>query len=180
MASYQTRQREPLLDQDTAAMLERRGRELVGIGLLILALLFAMMLGSYSVSDPGWMVATDEPAANMLGRFGAAFSSTLIIIGGLGVWSIPAILLAWGLRFVTHRGAERILPRAMFAVIAIAISCLYATTLQPSNAWVQAHGFGLGGLFGETFMGTLLGIMPTSASFAIKFLSLTTGVMLLA
>ncbi len=180
MASYQTRQREPLLDQDTAAMLERRGRELVGIGLLILALLFVMMLGSYSASDPGWMVATEDPAANMLGRFGAAFASTLIIIGGTGVWSIPAILLVWGLRFLTHRGAERVVQRAMFAVIAIAISCLYATTLHPSDAWVQAHGFGLGGLFGETFMGTLLGIMPTSASFAIKFLSLTTGVMLLA
>jgi S-DNA-T family DNA segregation ATPase FtsK/SpoIIIE len=180
MASYQTRQREPLLDQDTAAMLERRGRELVGIGLLIMALLFVMMLGSYSVTDPGWMVATDEPAANMLGRFGAALSSTMIIIGGKGVWSIPAILLAWGLRFVTHRGADRVVQRAIFAVIAVAISCLYATTLHPSDAWVQAHGFGLGGLFGETFMGTLLGIMPTSASFAIKFLSLTTGVMLLA
>lgn len=180
MASYQTRHREPLLDQDTAAMLERRGRELLGIGLLIVALLFVMMLGSYSVSDPGWMVATDEPAANLLGRFGAAFSSTLIIIGGKGVWSIPVILLAWGVRFVSHRGAERVLSRAMFAVIAIAISCLYATTLHPSEAWVQAHGFGLGGLFGETFMGTLLGIMPTSASFAIKFLSLATGVLLLA
>ena len=180
MASYQTRHREPLLDQDTAAMLERRGRELVGIGLLIVALLFVMMLGSYSVTDPGWMVATDEPAANMLGRFGAAFASTMIIIGGKGVWSIPAILLAWGVRFVAHRGADRVLQRAMFAVIAIAISCLYATTLHPSDAWVQAHGFGLGGLFGETFMGTLLGIMPTSASFAIKFLSLTTGVLLLA
>ena len=100
MASFQTRQREPLLDQDTAAMLERRGRELIGIGLLVLSLLFVMILGSYAPTDPGWMVATDEPAANMLGRFGAAFSSTLMIIGGKGAWTIPVILLAWGARFV--------------------------------------------------------------------------------
>ena len=177
MASFQTRQREPLLDQDTAAMLERRGRELIGIGLLIAALMFAMLLGSYAPSDPGWMVATDEPAANMLGRFGASFASTLIIIGGKGAWTIPTILLAWGVRFVLHRGVDRVPPRAVFAVFAIAFGCLYATTLQPSDTWVQAHGFGLGGLFGETFMGTLLGIMPTSASFAIKFLSVTTGLL---
>ncbi|NJN36963.1 MAG: ABC transporter ATP-binding protein [Nitrospiraceae bacterium] len=36
MASYQVRQRDPLLDQTTQAMLERRGRELLGVALLVL------------------------------------------------------------------------------------------------------------------------------------------------
>jgi DNA segregation ATPase FtsK/SpoIIIE, S-DNA-T family len=88
MASYQARQRDPLLDQGTHAMLERRGRELFGVGLALLGLAFVAMLGSYSPEDPGWMVATVEPAQNMLGRFGAAMASTLIIIGGKGVWAI--------------------------------------------------------------------------------------------
>ena len=35
MASYQARQRDPLLDQGTQAMLERRGRELMGLVLLL-------------------------------------------------------------------------------------------------------------------------------------------------
>ena len=94
MASYQMRQRDPLLDQGTQAMLEKRGRELLGIALIGLGLLFALMLYSYSGSDPGWMVATEEPAANYLGRFGAAVASTLIIIGGKGAWAIPLILTA--------------------------------------------------------------------------------------
>ena len=64
MASYQMRQRDPLLDQGTQAMLEKRGRELLGIALIGLGLMFALMLYSYSPSDPGWMVATEEPAAN--------------------------------------------------------------------------------------------------------------------
>ena len=35
MASYQARQRDPLLDQNMQAMLERRGRELIGIALIV-------------------------------------------------------------------------------------------------------------------------------------------------
>ena len=34
MASYQIRQRDPLLDQGTQAMLERRSRELFGLALI--------------------------------------------------------------------------------------------------------------------------------------------------
>ena len=80
MASFQARQRDPLLDQGTQAMLERRGRELLGLALLLAALAFALILGSYSPEDPGWMVATEEPARNLLGRFGAAIASTLTIL----------------------------------------------------------------------------------------------------
>ncbi|MGL5012274.1 MAG: DNA translocase FtsK 4TM domain-containing protein, partial [Paracoccaceae bacterium] len=171
MASYQARHRDPLLDQGTQAMLERRGRELLGLVLLAAAFGFMLMLGSYSVEDPGWMVATEEPAQNMLGRFGAAVSSTLMIIVGLGAWSIPVILLAWGVRFVAHRGVDRVLGRMVFAVIAVAVASAYATTLVAGPDWPH-QGMGLGGLFGDTAMGFLLGIMPLSAGFALKLLSL--------
>ena len=83
MASYQVRQRDPLLDQGTQAMLEKRGRELLGLFLVVLAFAFVLMLGSYSPEDPGWMVASDKPIANTLGSYGAAIASTLIIIGGM-------------------------------------------------------------------------------------------------
>jgi len=169
MASYQVRQRDPLLDQGTAAMLERRGRELLGLGLLALAAMFLVMLWSYSPNDPGWMVATDEPAANALGRFGAACASTLIIIGGLGAWGIPVVLAAWGLRFVLHRGADRALGRMVFAVIAVALGSVYAATLVPAADW--PHSFGLGGLFGDTVLGAALGVMPFGAGFGLKLLS---------
>ena len=96
MASYQARRREPLLDQTTQAMLERRGRELLGVVLVALALAVAALLGSYSPQDPGWMVATDAPVQNLLGRAGAAMASTLMIISGLGAWGIAVVLAAWG------------------------------------------------------------------------------------
>ena len=178
MASYQARQRDPLLDQGTQAMLEKRGRELFGIALIGLGLAFALMLGSYSPNDPGWMVATDEPAANYLGRFGAALASTLIIIGGKGAWGIPVVLMAWGARFVLHRGAERALGRMVFAVLAIALGSVYAATLVPSESWTQS--FGLGGLFGDTVLGALLGLVPMGAGVGLKLISVASGLGLVA
>jgi len=173
MASYKVRRRDPLLDQSTAALLERRGRELLGLMLLALSAVMVAMLFSYSPNDPGWMVATDEPAANLLGRFGAAVSSTLIIIGGLGAWGIPLVLAAWGLRFVLHCGAARALGRMVFAVIAIALGSVYAATLVPGAGW--PHSFGLGGLFGDTVLGAALGVVPFGAGLGLKLMSVVSA-----
>ncbi|MFN3280873.1 MAG: DNA translocase FtsK 4TM domain-containing protein [Tabrizicola sp.] len=172
MASYQARQRDPLLDQGTQAMLERRGRELLGLVLLLVALGFTLMLWSYSPEDPGWMVATDEPAQNIFGRFGAALASTLIILIGKGAWTIPLIFAAWGVRFMIHRGGERAIGRVVFAVIAVAFAAVHCATLVPGGDWT--HTFGLGGLFGDTVTGSLLGIIPGTAGFGLKLLSLMT------
>lgn len=173
MASYHARQRDPLLDQNMQAMLERRGRELLGIGLLIVAFLFMLILGTYSPEDPGWMVATDEPAQNALGRIGAAISSTLMIIAGKGSWGLPIVAGAWGARFLLHRGEERALGRIVFAVIAIALGSIYAATHVPGSEWT--HSFGLGGLFGDTVLGALLEILPLPAAYGLKLLSLLVG-----
>lgn len=172
MASFQARQRDPLLDQGTQAMLERRGRELLGLVLILIGAAFALMLGSYSPDDPGWMVATDEPARNMLGRLGAAVASTLTILIGRGAWTIPVIFAVWGARFMLHRGGERALGRVVFAVIAVAFAAVHCATLVPGADW--SHTFGLGGLFGDTVLGSLIGVVPGSAGFGLKVLSLLT------
>jgi DNA segregation ATPase FtsK/SpoIIIE, S-DNA-T family len=172
MASFQARQREPLLDQGTQAMLERRGRELLGLVLILVAAGFAMMLWTYSPEDPGWMVATEEPARNAFGRFGAALASTLIILIGKGAWTIPLVFATWGGRFLFHRGGERALGRVVFAVLAVAFAAVHCATLVPSDAWT--HTFGLGGLFGDTVLGSLIGVIPGSAGFGLKLLSLLT------
>ena len=58
MASWQAKHRDPLFDQSTQAALERRGKELLGAGLVVLGVLIAMMLISYSPDDPSFMSAT--------------------------------------------------------------------------------------------------------------------------
>ncbi len=178
MASYQARQRDPLVDPNTQVMLERRGRELLGVGLVLIALLFAALLGSYSPLDPGWMAATEEPARNMLGHFGASVASTLIILVGKGAWTIPTIFFAWGLRFALHKGEDRAVSRIVFAVIAVALGSVFATTHVPGPDWQEA--FSLGGLFGDTISGALLGVAPVKIGLGMKLLSFVSGVAFIA
>ena len=169
MASYQARQRDPLFDSATQALLERRGTELLGFVLLILAALFSLLLASYSPQDPSWLSATDEQAANILGRFGAAIASPVIVIVGLGGWAIAAVLATWGIRFVAHIGEARAIPRLIFSPIAIAFASVYMSTHIPGSTWT--HSFGLGGLFGDTVLGAILGVMPLKTALGLKSMS---------
>jgi len=167
--AYQARQRDPLFDKDTAAVLERRGRELIGLVLLGVALCAAMILGTYSPEDPSWLSATDQPAQNALGYLGASIASPLFIIAGFGSWGIVAVLAVWGLRYLTHVGSDRAFGRLIFAPIAVALGAVVASTYVPPATWT--HSFGLGGLFGDTVLGAILGVVPIKASLGLKILS---------
>ena len=168
--AFQTRHRDPLFDSDTQAIIERRGKELVGLTMIGLALLVALMLGSYSPDDPNWLNATDAPAKNVLGPVGAAIASPLYVIAGYGSWAIAAILGVWGLRFLFHYGEERAMSRLIFAPIGVALVAVYASTHLPGASW--AHSFGLGGLFGDTVLGAILGVLPVAPGTGLKVMAL--------
>ena len=172
MASYQTRGRDPLLDSTTQAALERRSRELAGLGLVVVGLAAMMMLWSYSPDDPNWMLATDAPVQNWLGRLGASLAHPLTMIVGRAGWIIPLVLVVWGARMSLHRGQERI-GRLVFAPIAVALVAIYAATVTPPESWV--HRFGLGGLFGDTVLSLMLTVLPFGAGLGVKLLSLLLG-----
>ena len=178
MASYQSRRRDPLLDSTTQAAIEKRTKELLGLGLILVGLMIAAMVGSYSPNDPSWISATDAPVQNWLGHFGASAAAPLMMVIGLGVWVVPLVLIMWGLRFVMHHGQERAIGRLIFAPVAVILASVHAATLTPGIDWPA--NFGLGGLFGDTVLGVILTIVPVGAIFGVKLLSLLTGVALLA
>ncbi len=179
MASYQARKRDPLLDSDTQAVIEKRSKELLGFALIAVGLLCAAMIWSFSPSDPSWISATDAPVQNWLGQSGASIAAPLMMIVGKGAWMIPLALIAWGLRFALHYGHDRAMGRAVFVPIAVAVGSLYAATLVPSANWPP--NFGLGGLFGDTVLGVTLQILiPLGAPFALKLLSLILAICLIA
>lgn len=80
--AYQTRGRDPLLDSKMAEAIEKRGKELIGIALVIVALAAAAMVASYNPNDPSWLSATDAPVQNWMGGIGAAIAAPLFMIIG--------------------------------------------------------------------------------------------------
>ncbi len=180
MASYNARNRDPLLDSTTQAAIERRSKELIGIALILLGLASAAMIWSYTPDDPNWMVSTDAQVQNWMGRFGASLAAPLFMIVGWGSWSIALVLIGWGVRFAGHFGEDRAVSRLIFAPIWIAIVSVYAATLVPGDEWRATHSFGLGGLFGDTVMGALLTVLPVSSHFVVKLMSLAMAVGMLA
>jgi S-DNA-T family DNA segregation ATPase FtsK/SpoIIIE len=178
MASYPARRRDPLLDQETHATLVRRGRELLGLAMLAAGLAVAALLWSYSPDDPSWLARTEAPAENWLGLIGASIASPLTVIAGQASWGVALILLVWGGRFITHHGADRALSRAIFAPIAVAIAAVFASTHVPPAAW--PHSFGLGGLFGDTMLGAVLGVAPVSTTAGLKAMAVLTLAAMLA
>ena len=176
--AYQTRGRDPLLDSRTQAAIEKRGKELLGLGLIALGVMAAMMIGSYSPDDPSWMIATDAPVENWLGRIGASLAQPLFMIVGWGAWLVPLVLLTWGVRMTAHVGEERAMGRLIFAPIAVAMASVYASTLAHTAEW--SHSFGLGGLFGDTVLSMVLTVLPLGAGVGVKLMSLVAGLGMLA
>ena len=171
MAYNSVRERDPLIDKETQRALERRLTELLGIVMIGCAALFSILIFTYSATDPGPLSASDLPVQNLLGNTGAAIASPLILVIGWGSWSLAPILLIWGFRFLLHIGSERAFGRLIFVPIAIALSSVYAASIVPIKAW--AHSFGMGGLFGDTIVGSLLSFIPLSSPDGILAITVT-------
>ena len=178
--AFQTRSRDPLLDSNMQAAIEKRGKELIGIMLIVLGLMIAAMIGSYAPEDPNWWVSTDAPVQNWMGRPGASLTWAAFMVIGKGAWAISLVLLVWGARFALHWNEERAMPRLIFAPFAIALSSVYAATLVPDEIWRVTHNFSLGGLLGDTVMGALLILSPLSYAITVKLMTLLTALSMLA
>ena len=178
--AYHSRSRDPLLDSNMQAAIEKRGKELIGILLVCLGLAAAAMIGSYTPEDPNWMMSTDAPVQNWLGPLGAAIAAPLFMIIGWGAWGIAVALVVWGLRFAFHWGAERALGRVVFLPIVLAIASVYAATLVPSANWSATHSFGLGGMLGDTVIGAFLVLVPLGSTITVKLTSLISALGLLS
>ena len=175
--AYQTRQRDPLLDSNMQAALEKRGREGLGIVLILAGIALFLMLLSYVADDPSWWAATDAMPENLLGRFGASMSAILMLIVGWGAYFLAFGMLVWGGRLAAHIGNERSLSRIIFLPIAVALAAIYAATHQPPVNWDQSYG--LGGLFGDTILGALLNVLPMAPAAGLKVLAAISFVALL-
>jgi S-DNA-T family DNA segregation ATPase FtsK/SpoIIIE len=167
--AYQTRQRDPLLDDRTQAALMRLGQQGIGFALLGVAAALVALLVSYAPEDPNFMAATDAMPQNWLGRFGASVAAILMMIVGYGAILLPIVAAIWGLRFLAQTGQDRVIGRAIFVPIAVALASIHAASFAPGDGWI--HSFGLGGLFGDTILGAVLNALPFAPEAGLRLLS---------
>ncbi len=171
--AYQTRARDPLLETHMQEAIRKRGRELIGLAMVAMSILFAAMLWSYSPTDPSWSSATSAPAQNMLGAFGAGIASKLILAIGWASWCFPLLLFVWGSRFVLHMGENRLIGRAVVIPVFLAFSAIFLATHVPPAIW--QHGFGLGGLSGDAALGIVMDLVPLGLTMRLIVVSLILG-----
>ncbi|MCT4559189.1 MAG: DNA translocase FtsK 4TM domain-containing protein [Pelagimonas sp.] len=177
MASYQVRGRDPLLDANTALQLEKRGRELMGIGLIAVGLLLGLALGSFNPNDPSFFAATDAPVRNWLGGLGANISAFGFVLTGLGAWAIVMAFLTWGGRMVMHRLGARVFYSLIFAPVWVFLCSAYAAGMNQSPNWSEITG--MGGLAGDALLGFMINVLPFSAEVGLKLSQLLLGAAIL-
>ena len=162
--------RTPLMEQQTATALRRRGVEAGGVVLLLLATASLLMLWTYNWRDPSFFSATDAEPTNALGLIGASLADPLHRALGWAAYGLPVGLFVWGLRFVLHKGEGRAISRMVLIPIAIAVAAVFASGHVPFASWI--HPYGLGGVFGDSLFLSVMSVIPLPPHIAIPVTTL--------
>src|SRR5690242_2176373 len=130
-------------------IIRRRLSELAGLALIVLAVLGALALATWSVQDPSLSHATQKPIHNLLGFPGAIFSDLAMQLLGLAAILIlvPEALLGW--RLLSHKtmGDKW---RSLLWILATFLAAGFASTLPHIGSWPLPTG--LGGVAGDAVL----------------------------
>jgi DNA segregation ATPase FtsK/SpoIIIE, S-DNA-T family len=173
-ARTRAKRRAPLMESDTEAALRRRGTELVGLILIVLAALSAAMVWTYSPDDPSLFSATDAAPVNALGLVGASLADPLHRALGWAAYGISLALAAWGLRCLLHVGEARAVGRSIALPVALLVTAAFAAVHVPPAGWQQDYG--LGGLLGDAGVGALLSLSPLELGPSLRVVTLVLAV----
>ncbi len=131
--------------------LVRRLRELMGLGLIILAGLAAAALTTWSVLDPSLSHATTSRVIrNILGYPGAIGADMLMQILGLGAIMVVLPIAVWGWRMMTHRNFDREVLRLGAWVLCTVLAAGFASCWPHTGRWPLPTG--LGGVVGDALV----------------------------
>ncbi len=155
--------------------MRRRGFEAFGFLLVLVGIAALALLLTYDIGDPSFFNATDSAPTNLLGVTGSYIADMLYRAVGWASYGVPVSLLVWGGRMMLHVGHERAILRMIFVIPAIALASVFIGTHVPPDSWVYGEEIGLGGTFGDIFLGFLLSILPGSLGFNLMVLTLVLG-----
>ncbi|HSE78885.1 MAG TPA: DNA translocase FtsK 4TM domain-containing protein [Alphaproteobacteria bacterium] len=159
--------------------LNRRLIEAAG-GLLILgALALALALATYSPDDPSLSHATDAPARNLVGAFGAVAADILLQTLGLGSALFVTLLAAWGWRLARDRRLPIWWVRITVMPLTVVLAAMALSIVPPPANLPLPLSANLGGVVGQLMLratletGGGLGLGATALAAGAAFLSAT-------
>src|ERR1043166_8336355 len=135
------------LTDDARDALRRRLRELTGVGLIVLAMLLAIALATWSVQDPSLSHATNTPVKNLLGIAGATVADLLMQLFGIASLAIVLPTAIFGWRRASPRDLYRERWRLLVWVVGVVLAAAFAASLPRTHSWPLPAG--LGGVTGD-------------------------------
>jgi DNA segregation ATPase FtsK/SpoIIIE, S-DNA-T family len=156
----------------------RRFAEVVGVALVVVAAVLAIALMSWSVRDPSFNHAVDNPVKNWLGMPGAVVSDIAIQLFGMAIMAVLAPVAVWGIALMKHRALDRIFARLAAWVLGVFAAAAFASLLPRADSWPLPTG--LGGAVGDGIERLPLMLMGTSGIAKIIAAFLFAGIAIIA
>ena len=130
----------------------------LGMSLLVLSFFILLSVLSYSKNDPSFRNANDGEITNLFGIFGSHLADSLHVAIGVTMFVLPIFLLAWSSRILFSSSPAYLVKRIILLPLFIAFFSVFLSTNVPPSYW--AFEYGLGGIFGDTFLKKLLIYQP--------------------
>ncbi len=158
-----------------ARLAPQKGRELLGLLLVTLALLFAASLVSFHPSDPSLLhqVPGKPTVQNWIGPVGAQLSALLLGLVGLAAFLLPAGLVVPAIRLLRSREGSGETGRTMGFILLFVTTPVLLQLLLGSVVW-RGESLSPGGVLGR-FLGDALASQLNFAGSMLVTVALVVG-----
>ncbi len=149
---------------------------------IVLAVLLATALATYTPSDPGFSATGTERAGNLCGLFGAWVSDLLYWLFGRSAWWVVAALLATGVNLVrviwARSDAVALRVHPVTGTLGMALVLTASTGLECLQLGYLGEGLplGAGGLYGQYVAGWVTPYLGVWGATFVFFVGLAIGV----
>ncbi len=130
----------------------------LGIVLFVFSIFILLSAITYSKNDPSFRNASGGEITNFMGIFGSHLADSLHVAIGITMFILPMFLLAWSIRFLFTSSPTYLIKRIILLPLFIAFFSVFSSTNVPPSYW--SFEYGLGGIFGDTFLKKLLIYQP--------------------
>ncbi len=141
-----------------------------GILLFFSSLFILLSIVTYSKNDPSFRNANDGEVANLFGKIGSHLADSLHVSIGVTMLTIPLFLFAWSTRFLFSNSATYIFKRIILLPFFIGFFSVFLSTNSPPYDW--SFEYGLGGIFGDTFLKKLLIYQPIEINQWLRWIAI--------